>query len=105
MATCESCGRDRDDVAAYTRPMNGEEHGEPVTRQLCTLCETSILDEALVSRKEMLRVRGLADRRMEASSLYRGQKIIGYRESIGGDHLWHAQVVLADGTRVYLNEG
>lgn len=53
---------------------------------------------------EMLRVRGLDDRRMLASSLYRGQRIIGYRESVGGDHHWHAQVVLADGTRVFLDE-
>ena len=34
----------------------------------------------------------------------RGQRILGYRESMGGDHRWHAQVVLADGSRVYLNE-
>jgi len=41
---------------------------------------------------------------MEAAWLYRGQRIIGYREIMGGDNHWHAQVVLADGTRVYLDE-
>jgi hypothetical protein len=52
----------------------------------------------------MLRVRKLADRRMLAISLYRGQRIIGYRESMDGDNRWHAQVVLAGGSRVYLDE-
>ena len=104
MATCVFCGRDRKDVVLYTRPSNGQEHGEPVTLHLCPLCEASTPDSARVTRKEMLRVRDLADRRMLASSLYRGQRIIGYRESRGGDNRWHAQVVLADGSRVYLDE-
>jgi len=75
-----------------------------MTRQLCPLCEASTPGEAYVTRKEMLRVRTLADRRILKSSLYRGQRILGYRESMGGDHRWHAQVVLADGSRVYVNE-
>ena len=104
MATCSYCGRDREDVSAYTRPKNGEEHGEPVTVELCPLCEASIPDSAQVTQKEMLRVRKLADRRMLASSLYRGQCIIGYRKSMGGDNRWHAQVVLAGGSRVDLDE-
>jgi len=41
---------------------------------------------------------------MEPTSLYRGQRIIGYRESMGGDNHWHAQVVLADGSRIFLDE-
>jgi hypothetical protein len=105
MAICEGCGRDRGDVMAYTRPRNGEEHGEPVTLHLCPLCYASTPDSAQVSRKEMLRVRDLADRRMEAASLYRGQRIIGYRESMGGDNRWHAHVVLEDGSRVFLDKG
>jgi len=52
----------------------------------------------------MLRVRTLADRRMISSSLYHGQRILGYRESIGDDHRWYPQVVLADGSWVYLKE-
>jgi len=75
-----------------------------VTLELCPLCETAIPDSVQVTRKEMLRVRSLADRRMLATSLYRNQRITGYRESRGGDNRWHAQVVLADGSRVYLDE-
>jgi hypothetical protein len=104
MGTCDFCGRERPDVMSYTRPRNGQEHGEPITHQLCPLCETSVPDEVQVTRKEMLRVRTLADRRMLKSSLNRGQRILGYLESMGGDHRWHAQVVLADGSRVYFNE-
>jgi hypothetical protein len=104
MVTCVGCGHDREDVAPCTRPANGEEHGRPVTLMLCPLYEASIPDTAWVTRKEMRGMRGLADRRMLANSLYRGQRIIGFRESRGGDHRWHAQVVLADGTRVLLGE-
>jgi hypothetical protein len=92
MAICESCGRDLEEVAPYTRPRNGEGHGEPVTLQLCPLCYAATPDTAQVSRKEMLRVRDLADRRMEATSLYRGQRIIGYRKSMGGDNRWRPRV-------------
>jgi hypothetical protein len=56
------------------------------------------------SRKEMLTVRALADRRMMADALYMGRRIIGYREAMGGDKRWHAQVALADGLRVMLDE-
>ena len=35
---------------------------------------------------------------------YRGQCIIGYRKSMGGDNRWHAQVVLAGGSSVDLDE-
>jgi len=52
----------------------------------------------------MLRVRDLADKRMLPSSLYRGKHIIGYRESMGGDNKWHAQVVLEGNERVFLDE-
>jgi hypothetical protein len=83
-------------------PGTGQEHSEPITH-LCPLC-ASTPDEAYVTRKEMLRVRTLAERRMLKSSLYRGQRILGYRESMGSDHRWHAYVVLADGSRIYLNE-
>jgi galactosyl transferase GMA12/MNN10 family len=62
-----------------------------------------------VARKQMLAVRELAERelaekRMLPTSLFWGERIIGYRESRGADHHWHAQVVLADGTRVHLDE-
>ena len=57
MAICEACGRDRDDVMAYRRLRNGEEHCEPVTLQLCPLCYAATPDTAQVTRKEMLRVR------------------------------------------------
>jgi hypothetical protein len=57
-----------------------------------------------VPRKQMLAVRELADKRMLPTSLFWGERIIGYRESMGGDSRWHAQVVLADGTRVFLDE-
>jgi hypothetical protein len=82
--------------------------GKSMASQLLTSTARSVRlqppDEAYVTRKEMLRVRTLADRRILKSSLYRGQCILGYRESLGGDHRWHAQVVLADGSRVFLNE-
>jgi hypothetical protein len=87
-----------------TRPRNGQEHGEPITHQLCPLCAASIPDEVQVTRKEILQVRTLADRRILKSSLYHGQRILGNRERTGGDHRYHAQVVLADGSRVHLNE-
>jgi hypothetical protein len=51
MAVCESCGRDGENVVPYTRPTNGEEHGEPRTLQLCPLCEASTPDSARVTRK------------------------------------------------------
>ncbi len=57
-----------------------------------------------VTRKQMLAVRELAEKRMLPTSLFWGERIIGYRESKGGDHHWHAQVVLANGTRVFLDE-
>jgi hypothetical protein len=57
-----------------------------------------------VPRKQMLAVRELADKRMLPTSLFWGERIIGYREWKGGDSRWHAQVVLADGTRVFLDE-
>jgi hypothetical protein len=55
-------------------------------------------------RQEMLRVRDLADKRMLPTSLYRGKRMIGYRESLGGDNKWHAQVVLEGPARVLLDE-
>jgi hypothetical protein len=41
---------------------------------------------------------------MEAASLYRGQRIMGYRESMGGDNHLRVPVVVANGTRVFLDE-
>jgi hypothetical protein len=29
--------------------------------------------------------------------------IVGYRENSGGDHRWHAQVVLANGSQVFVD--
>jgi hypothetical protein len=52
----------------------------------------------------MLAARALADRRMMPDAFYHGRKIIGCREAMGGDNRWHAQVILAYGTRVFLDE-
>jgi|GEM_PF-890968 len=68
------------------------------------LCTEQGRTTVTVTRKQMLAVRDLADKRMLPTSLFWGQKIIGYRESRGGDNPWHAQVALADGSRVFLDE-
>jgi hypothetical protein len=57
-----------------------------------------------LSRDKMLDVRESADNGEQPWALYEEPRIIGYRESRGGDHHWHAQLVLADGTRVFLGE-
>jgi hypothetical protein len=61
-----------------------------------------------LTRKEMLQVRDLADKRMLPTSLYRGQRIIGYSEWKTGDlstpSIWRAVVVLVDGTRLEIVE-
>lgn len=79
-------------MISYTRPRNDQEYDEPDTHQLCPLCEASVPDEAYLTRQEMLRVRALADHRILKSPLYRGQRILGYRESMGGDDRWHGQI-------------
>jgi hypothetical protein len=48
--------------------------------------------------------RELAEKRLLPTSLFWGERIIGYRESRGADHHWHAQVALANGARVFLDE-
>jgi hypothetical protein len=62
-----------------------------------------------MTREEMLDVRWKADNREQPDALYYGQRIIGYREWKGGDlHTpghWYAIVVLADGTRIGIDEG
>ena len=57
-----------------------------------------------MTRKQMLAVRALAEKRMLPTSLFWGERIIDYRESIGSDNKWHAQVVLEDLTQVFLDE-
>jgi hypothetical protein len=54
----------------------------------------------------MLVVRGIFDagKAGKGSAIYRGQKIIGYREWVADVRHWHALVVLADGTRINLDE-
>jgi galactosyl transferase GMA12/MNN10 family len=61
-------------------------------------------EKVTVTRKQMLAVRDFADKRMLPTSLFWGERIIGYRESMGGDSRWHAQLVLAKGRRVFLDE-
>jgi hypothetical protein len=60
------------------------------------------------TRDEMLDIRAKADTCDRAGSLYRGQRIVGYREwKIGSVHtlgFWRAVVVLADGMRVEIDE-
>jgi hypothetical protein len=105
MAVCEACGRDLEEVAPFSRRRSD---GERETIDLCDACRTgaaSVGETVTCTRKAMLAVRDLADKRMLPTSLYRGQRIIGYRESRGLDgRRWHAQVVLEDGTRVFLDE-
>jgi hypothetical protein len=48
--------------------------------------------------------RELAEKRLLPTLLFWGERIIGYREVMGSDNRWHAQVVLANGTRVFLDE-
>jgi hypothetical protein len=60
------------------------------------------------TRDEMLNIRAKADTRDQAGSLYRGQRIVGYREwrigSVYTPGFWRAVVVLADGMRVEIDE-
>jgi hypothetical protein len=62
------------------------------------------------TRDQMLDVRYKADNREQPDGLFQGQRIIGFREwksgSLGGEPgQWCAIVVLADGTRVWRDEG
>jgi hypothetical protein len=60
------------------------------------------------TRDEMLDIRAKADTCDQPGSLYRGQRIAGYREwKTGSDYtpgFWRAVVVLADGMRVEIDE-
>jgi hypothetical protein len=69
------------------------------------MAETTYLT---MTREKMLDVRHKADNREQPDSLCYGQRIIGYRELktgslyMGGH--WRAIVVLADGTRIEIDE-
>jgi hypothetical protein len=69
------------------------------------MAETTYLT---MTRNQMLDVRWKADNRDQPDALYYGQRIIGYREyKTGGPGTpghWRAIVVLADGTRVEIDE-
>jgi hypothetical protein len=69
------------------------------------MAETTYLT---MSREKMLDVRYKADNRDQPDALYYGQRIIGYREfKTGSLHMpghWRAIVVLADGTRIEIDE-
>jgi hypothetical protein len=61
-----------------------------------------------MSRQHMLDIRAKADLSGQPNALYYGQRIIGYHEFTTGSGRrgghWHATVVLADGTRVVIDE-
>jgi hypothetical protein len=61
-----------------------------------------------MTRQQLLDVRAKASHRDQPDALYYGQRIIGYHEFMTGSvHFgghWHAIVVLADGTRVEIDE-
>jgi hypothetical protein len=96
---------DRAQVASFQRW-----EGELATLDLLNLSEARQRFAArmgtavTVTRRQMLAVRELADKRLLPTALYWGERIIGYQESLGGDSRWHAQVALANGTRVLLDE-
>jgi hypothetical protein len=61
-----------------------------------------------MTRDEMLDIRAKAETFYQPSSLYRGQRIAGYREwklsSAYTQGFWRAVVVLADGRRIEIDE-
>jgi hypothetical protein len=61
-----------------------------------------------MARDEMLDIRAKAETFYQPGSLYRGQRIAGYREwKIGSGYtpgFWRAVVMLADGMRVEIDE-
>jgi hypothetical protein len=61
-----------------------------------------------MTRDEMLDIRAKAETFYQPNSLFRGQRIAGYREwkisSIYTSGFWRAVVVLADGLRVEIDE-
>jgi hypothetical protein len=61
-----------------------------------------------MTRDEMLHIRAKAETFHQPGSLYRGQRIAGYREwKIGcasAPGFWRAVVVLADGMRIEIDE-
>jgi hypothetical protein len=68
-----------------------------------------VADETLyLTHQEIQDIRWQADHRDEPDVLFRGQRIVGYREWMEGDVytrvLWHGVLVLADGTWLELLE-
>jgi hypothetical protein len=61
-----------------------------------------------MTREEMLDVRWKADHRDQPDALLYGQRIIGFSEfhtgSLGMGGHWRATVVLADGSRIEIDE-
>jgi hypothetical protein len=61
-----------------------------------------------MTRDEMLDIRAKAETFYQSSSLFKGQRIAGYREwKIGSGYtagFWRAVVVLADGMRIEIDE-
>jgi hypothetical protein len=99
--------RIREDLAKVAALQRRRPDGDLETLDLSEACRrfaASVRTTVTVPRKQMLAVRELAETRMLPTSLFWGERIIGYRESMGGDSRWHAQVALADGTRVFLDE-
>jgi len=58
----------------------------------------------ICSRRRMLAIRKRADHRDNPTSLYHGQRILACHLRVGDDNRWHAQVVLADRSYVFLEE-
>jgi hypothetical protein len=99
--------RIREDLATVAlfkrrRPDGGGETLDPseARRRFAATMGTRVT----VTRTQMLAVRDLAEKRLLPTSLFWGERISGYRETLDGDRRWHAQVALANGTRVFLDE-
>jgi hypothetical protein len=70
-----------------------------------------VAEEAIyftMTREEMLAIRMKAETFYQPSSLFRGQRIAGYREwkisSVYTPGFWRAVLVLADGMRIEIDE-
>jgi hypothetical protein len=57
-----------------------------------------------LTREEMLELRQKAETPDQPGSRFMGEKILLYHEWIGMDEHWHGVVVLADGTRVVIEQ-
>jgi hypothetical protein len=55
-------------------------------------------------REKMLELRQLAETSDAAGARFMGEKILLYHEWMGMDERWHAVVILADGTRVVIEQ-